>query len=203
MLDSAPLTPDLTWDSQPSSGADFSEEQLKSVFEDWDDLLPAYAGPALSNDNVPRIQVVEEGGSQVLLIPADSDFYNEPEPPKKAFQLQFMDLPEVPSNPVIIIARGDRGSNSSAEPTLLAENLSAPTAMRKGSGMMLFVDTTLLSATSWAVNSSTGSLTPSYLTPAFARSSIEESTWVPKDSPTYRLDVPLDCHCLASPIEQV
>jgi hypothetical protein len=205
MLRSAPLTPDLTWDSQPSSGADFSEEQLKSVFEDWDDVLPTYSGFNGKEEgrDIPHIQVVEEDGSQVLLIPAESDFYNEPEPPKKAFQFQFVDLPEVPSNTVIIIARGDRASNSDSEPRALTQNLSPTTAMRKGSGMMLFVDTTLLSATAWAVNSTTGTLTPSYLSPAFARSGVEDSTWVPKDTPTYMLDVPLDCHCSASPIEQL
>lgn len=203
MLGSAPLTPELTWDSQPSSGADFSEEQLKSVFEDWDDILPTNPSTATSSSNgngdgYPRIQVVEEDGSQVLLIPAESDFYNEPEQPKKALQFQFKDLPEVPSNPVIIIARGDR-----AEPSPLADSHSPTTAMRKGSGMMLFVDTMLLSAASRGFNGSTGILTPSYFSPAFARSGVEESTWVSKDTPTYRLDVPLDCHCSASPIEQL
>jgi hypothetical protein len=206
MLGSAPLTPELTWDSQPSSGADFSEEQLKSVFEDWDDILPTNPSTAIfsSNDNgdgYPRIQVVEEDGSQVLLIPAESDFYNVPEEPKKALQFQFKDLPEVPSNPVIIIARGDRASD--VEPSPLADGHFPTTAMRKGSGMMLFVDTMLLSAASRGLNSSIGTPTPSYFTPAFARSGIEESTWVSKDTPTYRLDVPLDCHCSASPIEQL
>ena len=171
-------------DSSPSTGRSDLETSLKSVFEDWEDPI--------INDSV----VLEEDGSQTLLITSDSPFF-EPPSAAKPFSAAFPNPTRretIAANEIPTSAVPPLTPHLDEQPVLQLRRTPEKSTKRQ----VLFIDT----ATSTSATSVETCFTLSASAFFSAQSVDEIPVWM-SDDLFRQPDVPLDLESLYSAVAEV